>query len=355
MLKYRFLLHRLINWEYWPVWIIYFPCFLIYPYYALRSRSMLFFTAANPGIENGGAFLVSKNKIYNKINPRIIPKTLVVKEAIGIDSITEWMDDEQLQFPILVKPNLGLRGIGLSIIKDEIQVKDFASKKLSEYLIQEFIEYKNEVGIFFIKDPKTYAVQITSVVRKCFMEVEGNGIHTIEELVKSNNRYAMQLDTMRIDKSIDWDFILPAGTIYSFERIGNHSRGATFLDGNELINPQITKVVSDILEDIDDVYYGRIDLKYNNESDLMAGKKFSIIELNGAFSEPAHIYDPAYNLFFAWKEIIKHFNYLFKISDYLIDQGVQPLKLRKGLQLILEHFKVTNRMELEASHEYIAA
>ncbi|MDA8692430.1 ATP-grasp domain-containing protein [Saprospiraceae bacterium] len=316
---------------------------------------MLFFTAANPGIKNGGAFLVAKDEIYKKINPNIIPKTLSVNGDINPNLIIEWMGQERLQFPILVKPNHGLRGIGLSVIRNEIQFNEFVSRKQSEYLIQEFIEYKNEIGIFFTKDPKTSIVKLTSIVKKNFMEVQGDGIHSIEELVKTNSRYAMHLSTMKYDQSIDWNLVLGIGEIYNFERIGNHSRGATFLDGNSMISPQLTNVITNVLKDIDDVYYGRLDLKYNTDSELVSGNNFKIIELNGAFSEPAHIYDPSHSLLYAWKEIIKHFSYLFKISDYLIDQGVKPMKLKKGLQLIAEHFKVTSKIESESAHDYVVA
>ena len=82
MLKLKIILHKLFHWEYWPVWIIYLPCFLIYPFYAIRSRSMLFFTAVNPGIVNGGAFLVPKDEIYNKFPDSIVPKTLVVNTCL---------------------------------------------------------------------------------------------------------------------------------------------------------------------------------------------------------------------------------------------------------------------------------
>ncbi|MDE3253205.1 MAG: D-alanine--D-alanine ligase, partial [Bacteroidota bacterium] len=41
---------------------------------------------------------------------------------------------------------------------------------------------------------------------------------------------------------------------------------------------------------------------------------FSIIELNGAGSEPTHIYDPRHSIFFAWKEIIRHWHILLTIS-----------------------------------------
>ena len=115
MLKLKIILHKLFHWEYWPVWIIYLPCFIIYPFYAIRSRSMLFFTAVNPGIVNGGAFLVPKDEIYNKFPDSIVPKTLVVNTSFQKTDIIDWMKAEQVSFPLLLKPNHGLRGIGLSL------------------------------------------------------------------------------------------------------------------------------------------------------------------------------------------------------------------------------------------------
>jgi hypothetical protein len=72
---------------------------------------------------------------------------------------------------------------------------------------------------------------------------------------------------------------------------------------------------------------------------LKQGKNFSIIELNGAGSEPTHMYDPKHSIFFAWKEIIRHWNILARISrinhrllkkPYMnISAGLEMLKANK--------------------------
>ena len=61
-------------------------------------------------------------------------------------------------------------------------------------------------------------------------------------------------------------------------------------------------------------FFGRLDIRYNHWEELREGINFSIIELNGAGSEPTHIYDPAHSIFYAWKEIIRHLHILYKIS-----------------------------------------
>jgi hypothetical protein len=43
-------------------------------------------------------------------------------------------------------------------------------------------------------------------------------------------------------------------------------------------------------------------------------KNFFVVELNGAASEPTHIYDPKHSLFFAWKELARHITYMYEIS-----------------------------------------
>src|SRR5213078_3087959 len=61
-------------------------------------------------------------------------------------------------------------------------------------------------------------------------------------------------------------------------------------------------------------YFGRLDVRYNTWDELRQGKNFSIIELNGAGSEPTHMYDPKHSIFYAWKEIIRHWKILARIS-----------------------------------------
>ncbi|MEP6789425.1 MAG: M24 family metallopeptidase, partial [Acidobacteriota bacterium] len=47
---------KLTHWEYWPFGIIQAPLFFYYPWLALKSRSLFFFSASNPGILMGGMF-----------------------------------------------------------------------------------------------------------------------------------------------------------------------------------------------------------------------------------------------------------------------------------------------------------
>jgi len=71
---------------------------------------------------------------------------------------------------------------------------------------------------------------------------------------------------------------------------------------------------------------------------LERGEKFSIIELNGAGSEPTHIYDPGHSIFFAWKEIIRHLNILCKISRVNHTKNDTPyMTFSEGMTMLKEN------------------
>ena len=73
---------------------------------------------------------------------------------------------------------------------------------------------------------------------------------------------------------------------------GNHCRGSIFRNGNAYITPALTEALDQILADVDDFYYGRLDVRFRHIDALMRGEDFEIIEINGAASEATHIWDP---------------------------------------------------------------
>ena len=64
---------------------------------------------------------------------------------------------------------------------------------------------------------------------------------------------------------------------------------------------------------------------------------FSIIELNGAGSEPTHMYDPKNSLFDAWREITRHWRILWKISRINHKNGVNYMSTSDGIQMFREN------------------
>ena len=74
---------------------------------------------------------------------------------------------------------------------------------------------------------------------------------------------------------------------------------------------------------------GRFDLKVKNVDDLYLGKNIKIMELNGASSEPGHIYDSSNNnIFKAYKDLFSHWRRLSDIAKVNIDNGHKPVPFK---------------------------
>ena len=71
---------------------------------------------------------------------------------------------------------------------------------------------------------------------------------------------------------------------------GSHSRGCIFRDGNQFIKA-LEQKLDEVLSDFEGFNYGRLDVKFKDINTLMRGEAFDILEINGASSEAAHIWD----------------------------------------------------------------
>jgi hypothetical protein len=58
---------KLFHWEFWPFGIIQLPLFFLWIWYALKERSLFYFSASNPSIPTGGMMGESK---YEVLQPR---------------------------------------------------------------------------------------------------------------------------------------------------------------------------------------------------------------------------------------------------------------------------------------------
>ena len=138
--------------------------------------------------------------------------------------------------------------------------------------------------------------------------------------------------------------ILPAGENRIISPYGNHARGSLFLDDTHLIDEELSETIDNICQQIPGFYFGRLDIRYDNWEDLKKGKNFSIIEVNGAGSEPTHIYDPSHSLFFAWKEIIRHWIILWRISRMNHKMGHKYLTFNEGVQMFREDKEYSQKL-----------
>ncbi|WP_025761790.1 hypothetical protein [Dyadobacter tibetensis] len=331
---------KLTHWEYWPFHMVYAPMVFYYLYLSLRAKSLCFFNAANPLIRNGGFLQESKKEIYDLLPASLYPKTLLFHPDCKIENLLERVRKEGLSFPFIAKPDTGQRGLMVKLIKDRSDLKKYLSNITVPFLIQKFVDLPEEVGIFYCRIPGQSSGKITGVVGKEFLKVIGDGHRTVEQLLIREPRFLLQLAPLRISESKALKVVLSAGEEKILVPFGNHSRGAKFIDLTHLADSIFRNHFEAICQSIPEFYFGRLDIKYLNWEDLKVGKNFSIIELNGAGSEPTHMYDPKYSVFHAWKQIIYHLNLLYKIRmQNSQEKGIPFMAAKDGLQMLKENWR----------------
>ena len=172
------------------------------------------------------------------------------------------------------------------------------------------------------------------------LSVKGNGRSTIEALLSKEDRYVLQLPLLRAIYGAFLQQVPADGEEHVLAPYGNHRLGAKFLDWTDRITPELEGAIDGVCANIPGFYFGRLDIKFRSWKELCAGQAFSIIELNGAGSEPTHIYDPAHSIFYAWKEIIRHLDLLYKISKANAwREGLKPMGLAEGYRMLRDYAK----------------
>lgn len=327
---------RLFNWEYWSFSTVYIPIYPVWLVLCLRARSLFFFAASNPSIENGGFLNESKKDIY-AITPRhFSPATEFFSLPVNVDHVLNSLKQNRLFFPLIGKPDSGGRGRGVKALRDEDDVRAYVQNAFVDFHIQEFVPFKNEVGIFYYRYPGEEKGFLSGVVRKEFLTVTGDGIHTMKELLKDNKRAILQKESLHRIYGETMNEVLVQDETRVLVPYGNHARGAKFLDDTHLIDEELTQTIDEICKQVKDFYFGRLDIRYNTWDELREGKNFSVIEINGAGSEPTHIYDPRHSIFFAWKEIIRHWVILSRISRMNHKRGHRYLNFKEGVAMFRE-------------------
>jgi hypothetical protein len=337
--SWPFGIQKVIRFEFWPYWILYLPVCCYYLWLSLKARSFSFFTAANPGIFMGGFTRASKYSILSKIDNNYLPTTLLIKEDTTIDNALAIMRQSSLEYPIIVKPDIGERGKGVEKIDTKEQLVQYLLHSKGDLIIQEYISDWIELGVLFYQMPDGSDRGITSVVRKEFLTITGNGQLTIGEWINRMERAQLQKSYLLHKYRNRLEQIIPNEEKFILEPIGNHCRGTTFLNGNHLINDQLVSVFNRIAKPIDGFFIGRFDLKVRSINDLYQGEHIRILELNGVASEPAHIYDPQARLIDAYKALFSQYSLFYTIANQNKQLGVKYVPIKMLLNEIRLHYK----------------
>lgn len=307
-------LTKLRSWEYWPLHLIYTPIYLYWVWLGLRARHLFFFTAANPAIDMGGLYGESKSSILKQMPLDLIPKTIYVTPDQHDDEVAQLAKGKGISFPLIAKPDMGERGFKVEKLNNKEELIQYRKEVHTEIIIQEFIDYPEEVAILYYRFPDAEKGNITSITLKEYLSVTGDGTSTVRQLMQAYPRARLQLDIFEEKDPDLLHKIPPKGEKWELNPIGNHSRGTTFLDGTHLVDDQLIETFDQISHQLDGIYFGRYDIKCQNFESLRAGKDFCILELNGLKSEPTHIYQPGFSIWKAYGILFRQWKTIYKIA-----------------------------------------
>ncbi|WP_435235935.1 D-alanine--D-alanine ligase [Psychromonas sp. PT13] len=332
--------------EFWPAWAMYTPVVIQSLLLSIRYRSLTLPLIANPKLPLSGMVGVGKSELFSQAegvcHDSILAWTTVLRNEKSIDrQVTDAlakMKAHNLQFPVVGKPDIGCRGVGVKLLHNVEQLKAcLATYPINSILLlQKLASFEAEAGIFFVRHPDQAEGKIVSLALKYTPYVVGDGVKTLKQLIETDPR-ASQLQHLYIERhKAHLDDVIAADQPFKLIFAASHSRGAIFRDANDLITPELNSAINKIMADLPEFYYGRMDIKFSDIEHLQRGEDLQIVEINSASSESLHIWDRKTPFLEAIRSLLFQYNTLFKLGAANRKRGYRPPKFKQ----LLAHWKL---------------
>ena len=329
---------RRTRWEFWPMWAFYPPLVLYVLWLGLRHRSLTLFTASNPAIPASGFIGESKSEILDGLadaGDRIARFRMLEAgtPAARLEAVREFMAQHGLDYPVVIKPDVGERGAGVLIARDEGAAAEYLASTRGRLLVQEFAPGQ-EFGVFYYRLPGEPSGHIFAVTDKRPPVVTGDGRRTLEELILADDRAVCMADTF-MNRHIDRLYDVPqAGEEIALVDVGTHCMGCLFLDGGWVVTPEMEAEIDRVSKLFDGFYFGRYDIRTPDIEAFRRGEDYKIVELNGVTSEATNIYDPKNSLVEAYRILAQQWRIAFRIGAANRARGTEPVSVMTLLKVL---------------------
>lgn len=285
--------------------------------------------------------------MYDLLPDKYFPKTIYIKPNQPFDEVLEDIHGASFSYPFIVKPDVGMEGILFRKIDNQQHLETYHRNMPVAYIIQEFIDYPLEIGLFYYRYPHNNSGVISALFSKKFPLITGDGFLTIKEILQ-REQPEITTELLKLDPA-ELSRVPGKEEMIHLSFVGNRYHGTTFHDLSEHIDDKLLQLFDDISGSAR-FYYGRYDIKCSSIEDLKRGIDFSILEFNGAGSIPNHVYTGTYSLWQAYKEIAKHWKVLYRISLINRKNGVAYWKLLTGARYLRnarKHFGFLKKCDKE--------
>jgi hypothetical protein len=249
-----------------------------------------------------------------------------------LEKATSAMAAACLTFPVVIKPDIGRRGFGVRTVRSSRELAEHL-RKFSDgvrLLIQRYASGPGEAGLFYLRMPSQERGRVLSLTIKHFPEVL---------ILRDDRAYAFAEVYFRRNQKV-LDRVIPFGESQRLVSIGNHVRGAAFVDGSEHITPALEQIFDTIAREIPDFFVGRFDVRYSSLEELKRGQGIAIVEVNGAGGEPTHIWDPRTSVIETYAGLLAHLRYLYAVGAENRARGARPITLRALVRRYLDELRL---------------
>lgn len=327
------------RWEYWPSWVFYPPVALYCAWLAIKHRGVGVFAAANPAMPAGGLLGESKLDILRGLEGAgeviaqfdAIEANAQPEEALA--AVQRFMASRRLSYPVVLKPDVGQRGLGVLIAHNDQDVRNYFARPRPRIVVQEFAPGL-EFGMFYYRYPTQAKGHIFAITEKRLPVVIGDGKSTLERLILLDDR-AVCMAHFYLKQLRERLFEVPAdGEKVQLVDLGTHCRGAAFYDGAWLKTPELEAEMDRISQCYKGFYFGRYDIRTTSVEDFKKGRNYKVLELNGVSSEATSIYDPVHTVFTAWRTLMRQWRIAFEIGAENRARGVAVPSALDVLKLI---------------------
>ncbi len=321
--------------EFLPAWCFYTPVVVQSLWLSVKHRHWALPLIANPAIKLSGMVGESKLDIFNSAGSttreHILPYLSVDIEHddAKLSAIQQRLQHNSLDYPLVAKPDLGCRGAGVKLIQSDSDLQGYLDSfpQQGRFLLQRKSSHVAEAGVFYVRYPGEKRGKIISMTLKYSPSVVGDGKSTLKQLIEACPR-AGRLSHLYLPRHTDkLEHILADGEEFRLAFAGSHSRGAIFRDGNQFITDQLEQRFDQVLGDFKGFYYGRLDVKFRDMHSFQQGQYFDILEINGASSEAAHIWDSDTPLSHIYSTLLKQYRLLYRIGAIHKQRGVKTPSL----------------------------
>lgn len=316
------------RWEFWPAWVFYFPLLIRILGWMIRFRSVSIPCNANPGMYLGGLVGESKYdilRILQTAQPEFTATTHRIESGTMEErcrALANYMAEAGLAYPIVLKPDVGQRGAGFKRVLSAGDAEQYLRQNTDPVLLQEYAPGPFEAGIFYIRYPDETAGRIFAITEKLFPTLVGDGVSTLRQCIANHPRARFQQRILEHRFRSRLEEVPTLGEVVRLVEAGNHAQGCEFRDGRRWWTQALEQRIDAISKSHPGFYFGRFDIRFEDEVEWMQGRGFKIVELNGVSAEATNLYDARNSLIDAYRILFEQWRHAFAIGAQHRRRGV---------------------------------